>query len=218
MKGFGRKGTTQCTSPSFWLCHPWVWSSRCSLLQMCRLLQFKADPPVLWDPDESEVKQLAFKSHCKAKSSLSSAAGCSACTSVGFADHPGTGDPRGRRVHLSKETSVIHVKWPVRAPSHLLAETWNGKHVPWAQGPTGSAPSQEMEWWGMRQTREWAAHMLGCFTMRKASVGWKSWARGLEFIETDWLPVSCWDSIPVAIGMDFSIKQEGIYLYSSVLI
>lgn len=51
--------------------------------------------------------------------------------------------------------------------------------------------------------------MLGCFTMQKASVGWKSWALGLEFIETDWLLVSSWDSIPTAMGIDFSMKQEG---------
>lgn len=54
-----------------------------------------------------------------------------------------------------------------------------------------------------------AAHMPGCFTMQKASVGWKSWALGLEFIETDWLLVSSWDSVPAAMGIDFSMKQEG---------
>lgn len=42
---------------------------------------------------------------------------------VRLADHPGIGAPGGRRVHLSKEMSVIHVKWPGRAPSRLLAET-----------------------------------------------------------------------------------------------
>ena len=64
-----------------------------------------------------------------------------------------------------------------------------------------------------------AAHMPGCFTMQKASVGWKSRALGLEFIETDWLLVSSRDSIPAAMGIDFSIQQKGsiphwvIYIY-----
>lgn len=64
--------------------------------------------------------------------------------------------PRGRRRdHLSKEMSVIHVKWPVREPSHLLTETWNGKHVQLSTGPPQAlASSQEMEWWRMEQTRE----------------------------------------------------------------
>lgn len=51
---------------------------------------------------------------------------------------------RQRRVHLSKEMSVIHVKWPVGEPSHLLAETLKWKTCSEHWGPTGSAPSQEM--------------------------------------------------------------------------
>lgn len=76
----------------------------------------------------SEVKQLAFKSHFKTQSNLSSAAGCSEC-GCRVCRLSRLWAPRERRVHLSKEMSVIHVKWPAREPSHLLAETWNGKHA-----------------------------------------------------------------------------------------
>ena len=124
--------------------------------------------------------------------------------------------PRGRRRdHLSKETSVIHVKWPVREPSHLLAETWNGKHVQRAEGPQGSRffPGNGVMKDGANTWIQ-AAHMPGCFTMQKASVGWKSQVSGLEFIETDWLLVSSRDSIPAAMEIDFSIKREGSILHS----
>lgn len=148
-----------------------------------------------------------------------SAAGCSAgdCQACRSSRHRGS--RRGRRVHLSKEMSVIHAKWPVRAPPRWLAETRNGKHVQRAQGPHRpcSFPGNGVMKDGANTWTQ-AAHRLGCFTMRKASVGWKSWARGLEFIETDWLPVSCRDSIPAARGIEFSIKQEGIHLHSVVLI
>lgn len=152
MKGVGRKGMTQCPSPSWWLCHPWVWSSRCSLLQMCRLSQLKADPPVRpWYilrssslPSSHRVKPKAIFLSCWVFWMWL----CRVCRSSRL------WTPGGKVVHLSKEMSVMHVKWPVRAPSHLLAETWNGKHVQWAQSPTGSASSQEVEWCGMKQTRD----------------------------------------------------------------
>lgn len=48
--------------------------------------------------------------------------------------------------------------------------------------------------------------MPWCCTMQKASVGWKSWASELEFIETDGLLASSRDSIPAAMEIDFSIK------------
>lgn len=76
--------------------------------------------------------------------------------------------PRGqRRDHLSKETSVIHIKWPVRATSHLWAETWNGKHVQLAQGPYGSRlfPGNGVMKDGANTWIQ-AAHIPGCFTMQ----------------------------------------------------
>lgn len=134
MKGFGRKGMTRCPRPSWWLCHPWVWLSRCSLLHMCRLLQLKADPPVLWDPGVFEVKQLAFKSHCKTNGSLPSAAGCSACNCQVCRSSWCWGSQREKSPPVQGNVCE-HVKWSVRASSHLMAETWNGKHVQWARGP-----------------------------------------------------------------------------------
>lgn len=46
--------------------HPDVHSSRCADSR-----QLRADPPVPWNPDLFEVRQLAFKPHCKADSRLS---------------------------------------------------------------------------------------------------------------------------------------------------
>lgn len=190
---------------------------------MCSTIRPKADPPVLraWDvcevmrsgcsPPSHTIKWMALS--LQTLGVLSPALRpYQVCRS--FRRWVPGGRRRDRE---SKETSVIHIKWPVREPSHLLAETWNGNHLQLARGPAGSrffAGSGLMK--AGANTWIQAAHRPGCCTMQKASVGWKSRALGSEFIETDWLLASSRDSTPAAAGINFSTEQEGSIPHSII--